>query len=355
MRLSVCLIVKNEEEVLNRCLSCAVKFADEIIVVDTGSTDATVEIAQKFTDKIYSFEWQDDFSSARNFAFEKANGDYVMWLDADDVVTDENCAKIRQLVKEGGFDMAYLPYAVAFENDRPTFVYYRERIMRRSMNFRFKGAVHEAISPRGKTVYSDAPIYHKKVRCGEPLRNLSILQRRIARGEKLDERGKFYYGRELLFNKMYSESCAVLEDFISGDGWIENRLEACVNLYQAYTALGKDKEAIGALLKSFTLAPPRSDVCCILGERAMKVNDNASAIFWYELALARVPDIKGGGFVNLDYCGFIPNIQLCVLYDRLGDTQKAIYYNERAGADKPLDSAYLHNKEYFKNKLNKEV
>ena len=355
MGLSVCLIVKNEEEVLGRCLTCAAKFADEIIVVDTGSTDNTVSVAREFTDGVFFFEWRDDFSAARNFAFEKATCDYVMWLDADDIVTDENCQEIKQFVKSGGFDMAYLPYAVAIENDKPTFVYYRERIMKRSLNFRFKGAVHEAVAPRGNIVYLDAPIFHKKVKSGEPLRNLAILQRKIARGDKLDERSKFYYGRELLFNGMYSESCAVLEDYLSGNGWIENKLEACVNLYQGYSALGREKEAIASLLKSFTLAPPRSDVCCILGERAMNAKDYKTAIFWYELALSRVPDIKGGGFVNLDYCGFVPNIQLCVLYDRLGDTDKAIYYNEAAGRDKPDSAAYLYNKEYFKNKLNKEV
>ena len=355
MKLSVCLIVKNEEAVLARCLTCAAKFADEIIVVDTGSADGTVEIAKSFTNGVYIFEWRDDFSAARNFAFEKATGDYLMWLDADDIVTDENCLKIKELVNAGGFDMAYLPYAVAFDKDKPTFVYYRERIMKASMNFRFAGEVHEAISPRGKIIYADAPVFHKKVKRGDPLRNLLILQRKIARGEQLDGRSKFYYGRELLFNKMYSECCAVLEDFLCGDGWIENKLEACVNLYQAYCALGKEQEAFSALLKSFTLAPPRSDVCCILGERAFKANDNKSAIFWYELALSRVPDIEGGGFVNLDYCGYIPNIQLCVLYDRLGETQKAIFYNEAAGAVKPESPAYLQNKKYFKNKLNSEV
>ena len=97
MTLSVCLIVKDEEQVLERCLSCAAAFADEIVVVDTGSSDNTVEIAKQFTDKVYFFKWCDDFSAARNFAFEKAGCDLVMWLDADDVITDENCAKIARL------------------------------------------------------------------------------------------------------------------------------------------------------------------------------------------------------------------------------------------------------------------
>ncbi|MDE7305797.1 MAG: glycosyltransferase family 2 protein, partial [Clostridia bacterium] len=86
MSLSVCLIVKDEQEVLARCLSCAKKFADEIVVVDTGSTDDTVKIAKSFTDKVFFFKWCDDFSAARNFAFEKAGCDLVMWLDADDII-----------------------------------------------------------------------------------------------------------------------------------------------------------------------------------------------------------------------------------------------------------------------------
>ena len=69
------MIVKNEQEVLARCLDCAVKFADEIIIVDTGSTDQTKSIAHKYTDKVYDFEWCDDFSKARNYSFSKAGGD----------------------------------------------------------------------------------------------------------------------------------------------------------------------------------------------------------------------------------------------------------------------------------------
>lgn len=87
--LSVCMIVKNEEEVLSRCLASAVQFSDEVVVVDTGSVDKTKEIARQYTEKVYDFAWQDDFAQARNFAFSKGTCDYLMWLDADDVVTPE--------------------------------------------------------------------------------------------------------------------------------------------------------------------------------------------------------------------------------------------------------------------------
>lgn len=353
MTLSVCLIVRDEEQVLARCLDCVKQFADEIIIVDTGSKDKTLQIAATYTGKIYRFEWSDDFSAARNFAFSKATCDYVMWLDADDVITAENCKHIRNLINEGGFDMAYLPYAATFDNDNPTFVYNRERIFLRSLDYRFSGAVHEAVVPRGKAVYSIARIDHKKLKTGEPMRNLAIYQRRIARGISLDEREKFYYGRELLFNKMYRESAAVLENFLIGNGWVENKIEACINLYYCYTELGNGDKAMQSLLQTFTYDCPRAQVCCILGGYFMEKSDTSAAIYWYERALDCKNEVQSGAFVNTDYIEFIPCIQLCVLYDRLGEYQKANAFNERAGAIKPHSAQYLYNQKYFKNKLSK--
>ena len=351
MSLSVCLIVKDEEEVIARCLSCVKKFADEIIVVDTGSADRTVEEVKKFTDKIYFFKWIEDFSAARNFGIEKATCDYVMWLDADDVISEENCRKIKELVDGANFDMAFLPYAAAVEGGEPTFVYYRERIFKRSQNYRFSGAVHEAVAPQGKIVYCDAVILHKKIKSGEPLRNLHILQKQIARGICLNEREKFYYGRELFYNGMYRESIAVLEDFLRGDGWIENKIEACLNLYRAYMAIGDEKQALNSVLRSFLYDKPRSEACCILGAYFFEQNNVNCAIYWYQSALSSENNAKEGAFVNLDFSGFIPSIQLCVLYDRLGETEKANSFNEMAGSFKPNDERYLYNKKYFESKL----
>ena len=76
--ISLCMIVKNEEKVLARCLESAKGFADEIIIVDTGSQDRTKEIARAYTEKIYDFSWKDDFSAARNESFSKASMDYCM-------------------------------------------------------------------------------------------------------------------------------------------------------------------------------------------------------------------------------------------------------------------------------------
>ena len=97
--LSLCMIVRNEEEVLGRCLESVKDLADEVIIVDTGSDDRTKEIAARFTDRIFDFEWRDDFSAARNFAFSKGTKDFLMWLDADDVIPRKRQSGLRDLRK----------------------------------------------------------------------------------------------------------------------------------------------------------------------------------------------------------------------------------------------------------------
>lgn len=356
MTLSVCLIVKNEQDVIARCLDCVKKFADEIVVADTGSTDNTRDIVKEYTSKVYDFEWCDDFSSARNFAFGMAEGDLVMWLDADDVITDENCEKIKTLKQNfADYDMAVLPYAAGFDGETPTFVYNRERIFRRSAGYRFEGAVHEAVVPSGRILYSDAIIYHKKIKSGDALRNLRIYQKLISSGEKLSGRQKFYYGRELMYNKMYHECISVLEDFLSGEGWKINKSEACYNLYQAYNEIGDSEKAYGALLKSLLFVPPDSRFCCTMGDKFLSDGDDCSAIYWFERALTADDAEKEGGFTDKDFGGFIPLMQLCVLYDRAGDVKKAFAMNELAGKIKPDNVNFLNNKKYFENLFMRDI
>ena len=95
--ISLCMIVKNEEKVLARWLDSVADLVDEIIIVDTGSSDATKEIAARYTDQVYDFAWQDDFAAARNFSFSKATKDYIYVPDADEVLDEENREDFRQL------------------------------------------------------------------------------------------------------------------------------------------------------------------------------------------------------------------------------------------------------------------
>ena len=123
--ISLCMIVKNEEAVLARCLDSIKEAVDEIIIVDTGSDDSTKEIARKYTSEVYDFEWVSDFSAARNFAFSKAKMDYQMWLDADDIVPAEEAEKILQLKNtlDHNIDIVTMEYLTHFDTDgNPIFI-----------------------------------------------------------------------------------------------------------------------------------------------------------------------------------------------------------------------------------------
>ena len=114
-RVSLTMIVKNEQENLPRCLASVEGIFDEIIIVDTGSTDRTKEIAREFGAKVFDFEWIDSFAAARNEALSHATGDYAFWLDADDVVEPAEREKLLALLaglkrpSSGGVASAMLP------------------------------------------------------------------------------------------------------------------------------------------------------------------------------------------------------------------------------------------------------
>ena len=193
--ISLCMIVKNEEKVLGRCLESAKELADEIVIVDTGSEDRTREIAGSYTSLVYEIPWRDDFSQARNFSFSMATKEYCMWLDADDVISEENRRKLLEYKgkMDGTEDVVMIKYTAGFDAaGRPSFTYYRERILRNREDLRWKGRVHEAVEPRGNVVYWDAAIFHRKEGPGEPGRNLRIYEKMRAAGEVFGPRELFY-------------------------------------------------------------------------------------------------------------------------------------------------------------------
>jgi glycosyltransferase involved in cell wall biosynthesis len=98
--LSICMIVKNEASILARCLESALPIADEIIINDTGSTDSTIDVARKFEAHIIQSEWKNDFSYSRNYSLQAASSEWVLWLDADDIVPAQSVPIINDLKKE---------------------------------------------------------------------------------------------------------------------------------------------------------------------------------------------------------------------------------------------------------------
>ena len=147
-KLSLCLITRNEEDDLHRCLDSVRQVADEIVVVDTGSTDNTVNIARSFDAKVVEMPWQDDFSIPRNRALEEASGDWILVLDADEALNNESRHRVREAVTS---DVDALNIIIRnhlsddslFESRSNRFV----RLFRHRPEFRFEGRVHEQILP----------------------------------------------------------------------------------------------------------------------------------------------------------------------------------------------------------------
>lgn len=348
MKLSVCMIVKNEELTLRRILSQIVSFADEIIIVDTGSVDSTKSIAFEYTDKVYDFKWVDDFSLARNFAFDKAVGDYLMWLDADDYIDNDVCDKINELKHNLTIDCVMCPYAVSFEGDKIIYWYYRERIMKNCPLARFEGFIHEAVAPFGNVVYNNnIVIKHKKEKPTEKGRNLKIFENALKNGKILDARLTYYYGRELFYNDCYEDAFKVLNDFISMKGLIVNLVDACMILSDLSCRLKNGLEEY-YLFKALCYSVPTSELACKIGHLFFDKGDFETAIFWYETALRLGENAEKGAFIDLTFSDYVPNIQLCVCYYKLGDVVKSIKHNNRALKAMPKSDIAKQNKKFLK-------
>lgn len=351
--ISLCMIVKNEEDVLGRCLESIKDVVDEIIIVDTGSTDNTKRIAKKFTDKIYHFNWVDDFAKARNYSFSKATKDYILWLDADDVILPEDAKLLKSLKNniDKNTDIVMMKYNMGTADDNTTLLsYYRERLIKNFKNYNWIGRIHEVIPPIGNVIYSDIAITHKKIHVADPSRNLRIFEKMIEENEKLDTRQKFYYAREIYYSGNYIKAIEKFNEFLKEDDkWIENTISALLDLSICYNKINDSKNEINTLFKSFEYDIPRSQTCCYIGNYFLRNNKIEQAIYWYKLAPTLTPNLESGGFYETDYFNFIPYIQLCVCYYKLGDIKNSIKYNDMAGKFKPNDSSYLTNKEFFKN------
>lgn len=343
------MIVKNEEEVLARCLDSVISFADEIIIVDTGSSDKTKEIASKYTENVINFAWIDDFAAARNVSFSHATKEYCMWLDADDVIpvsTQEALLEWKKAVHRPDFVM--LPYHIAFdEKGNPTFSYYRERLVKRSNHDEWKDAVHEVLVPHGEIEYLDAPIEHHKNKPSDSDRNLKIYQKLEKENHVFSPRQLFYYANELYYHNLDKDAIAKYLIFLDSDGYYENKIQACLNLATIYERKNEDEKALSYLYQSFLYDRPRGEVACAIARIYYNQKEYHRSIYWYNQALY-TPTLSSGGFYQLEYYGYIPHLELALCYYQLGDNQKAQEHNNFALELKPDDPIALNNKEYYK-------
>ncbi len=144
MTISLCLITKNEGNSLEEFLNHHKELADEIIIVDTGSTDSTLDIAKRFTNKVFFFEWNDDFSSARNFSISEATKEWILWLDPDERIRKEDFEEIKELTENKAF-LGFRFIQETYYNSKQIMIRGICKLFQNNEKIRFIYPVHETV------------------------------------------------------------------------------------------------------------------------------------------------------------------------------------------------------------------
>ena len=206
IKISACTITKNEEKNLPSWLKCMQEVADEIIVVDTGSTDATVDIAQKAVGKVYHFKWINDFAAAKNYAIEQATGDWILFFDADETLTTASRKVLRQELEKYHKDkktgcLLVRMLDVDADNDNRVFnTGMLPRIFRHTPYIRYSGAIHEQVTnSKGnlKMIYAENlefihTGYSRSIVKSKTERNLPIMLSELEKATTDKERRRLY-------------------------------------------------------------------------------------------------------------------------------------------------------------------
>lgn len=349
------MIVKDEEKTLGRCLGSVSEIVDEIVIVDTGSSDNTKEIAKSFGAKIYDFVWEDNFAKARNYAFSKATKEYQLWLDGDDYLDDSNSKKLSELKNtlESDVDSVTMNYSlIRNEKDETTYSLRRNRLVKRQKGFIWIGKVHEYLSVYGNIYDSDISVNHNKVK-ENTNRNLMIFKKMELDKDKFTSRDLFYYANELYDNKCYEEAIIKYKEFLCEEGiWVEEVKRATSNLVRSLSyvkALPDDRiSVIFDCMKKYT---PNGEMLCELSNAFMEKGMYDEAILHLKSALNIDEDILNSGFNNRAYVTWVPAIQLCVCYSLIGKFEKAYYYNELAYLNSAPEDKINYNREFLKSKI----
>lgn len=354
--ISLCMIVRNEEQKLGRCLSTVANAVDEIIIVDTGSTDGTLAIAAQYTKRIYHFEWINDFGAARNESFRYATKDYILWLDADDWLDERERIKLESLKEEldSAVDAVIMDYWLDFDPlGQPTTVVKRHRLVKRSRQFKWHDPVHEQLAVQGNVILSDIAVCHGRVHSNSD-RNLLIYEALLEKGTKLNSRQTMQYAMELMANHRYEQAIASY-DSILGDssGHHVIKLECCGRMAHCFHELGLKEQELEALLASFKYDQPRADYVCRIGYFYQENGHYEKAVRWYQIALnLEMPEGRLYS-MNLAAWTWLPHLQLVYCYGKLGQLALAYEHNEIALSYSPKDPNLLTNKELLMKHMSK--
>jgi glycosyltransferase involved in cell wall biosynthesis len=322
---------------------------DEIILVDTGSTDKTKEIAEARGCRVFDFKWEDSFAKARNFAFMQATKDYILWLDLDDELVGKEAFLNWKKNVMGFADCHFATYNYTLDaNKKPVIRFLRERVFRRAINPMWQYDIHEGIilNPEWSRDYA-ASWQVNHLRSAEDIkadksRNLNIIKKIVDEG-RADGRMLFYYAKELFEAGQPNESLVQMDAALKNPKLeMHDRLLAYQYASYAAQSVGdqiKDdlaeqknrwyKKAVDYAVDGLKLDANRAEYCVSAADSFIKQRDIRSALPFYAAAKAcQISSAEGspycGPIFNFTNCyGELPGLQLAKIYFNMGNLEAA--------------------------------
>jgi Glycosyltransferases involved in cell wall biogenesis len=357
--LSLCMIVKNEEKVLQRCLDSVQGLVDEIIVVDTGSQDRTKEIASSYTDRVYDFEWINDFSAAKNAAIRRATSQWILVLDADEYVGKEQHEELRSLLT--GLDPTkplglIVPIYNFTETNSTKFVESSAlRVFLNHPDICFERPIHEQVTYQSKELpYANYPfiIYHTgytQETMAEKKKNERNLQlfKELKEKKNFEEYDHFTLGNEYHtagdIKKALSHYQKALEKNVENMTFYPYCLDqAIVCLFK----LDRLKEALVYIEQGLKKWPQYADYYCFkaIAYEALGLVDEAISLYERAIEIADSPPHADGKYwvVSPTYGNLVPFRNLNKLYSQKMDLNKAVYYLTKLVQLNPNDHVTLY-------------
>lgn len=366
MKISLAIIVKDEQAVILRCLDSFAGLAEEIILVDTGSTDETVGLVREHYPEVdvHHFKWIDDFAAARNHALSLCSGDWIMWVDADDVMHPEQNAGIRDFLVDLGDDVQAVDMPYIYSSDdhgNAELKYWRTRIFRNGHGFRWVGRIHEYLSfPKGaKSAPLNIDIMHYRDEgkgTQNSMRNLLILEKIVGSTSTPENelpRYLFYAGKECIYNRLYSSAINHFSRYLSLPEQMTWHPERCRSVYEMALArlnLGDTKEATLLAMQAISMDEAYPEPYILLGQIAYNQNNWEGVVRWM-VSATFLPEPETRFFDYLPYMTYVPFDYLTIALWNLGDYDNALIAAAKCLEYRPTDERFIANHEFIKAKV----
>lgn len=274
-KVSLCMIVKNEEKFLPQCLESVRELVDEMIIVDTGSTDKTVAIAKSHGAKVHFFKWVNDFAAARNESLRHATGDWIFSMDADERINPgPNGDCLRDLASVSGIDAYLVPIKSHKQNEREHGFHYAVRFFKNHPDVCYEGEVHESVNPflekKGATIVPapfliehfgyaiDSTQMEQKLQ-----RNISLLRKTLERTPR-NAFAQYYLGMSLLVMQREEEGLDAFQKALRGEGLTKNIEALTLNAICFIHLARKDYEKVIETARKSLYAIPNQNTAKLL-------------------------------------------------------------------------------------------